>query len=82
MSIKAFSGWMLLAIFGVAALSSGGCTLFFLADELKNFRMDALPLILLIGGVPFIIFWSLAYLGYRLVTKEPEKKEKEKDNNG
>ena len=66
MTVKDFFGWVLMIIGGLIMLFSGGCSLFFLFGNAGG-GGDFLGLVLLFGGIPFLIGWG-TYAGGRKLT--------------
>lgn len=53
------------ALFGLVALFSGGCSLFFSLDALKSNPYVTFPAIMIVGGIPFVISIFLWWLSMR-----------------
>lgn len=72
-TILNFFGWVLIVIGFMIALFSGGCTLLFFLDNRTNvFDPNAIGLLLLFGGIPFVLGMGIRSLGLRLV--RPKKR--------
>lgn len=63
MNVKTFFGGLLTAVGGIVAVLSGGCTLYFMMENIQNStdRGDIL-IPLAVGGIPCVL-GILAYLG-------------------
>lgn len=65
MNVRIFFGWLLLAVGGLVAVLSGGCTLFFVIGNIRSSTDHGDLLIpLAVGGIPFVL-GILAYHGGR-----------------
>lgn len=67
MTVRSFFGGLLCLIGGLLALLSGGCSLFFVFGGMD---LESLPLVLLVGGIPFIIGLLLYKWGSSLLKAE------------
>ena len=64
MTTKSFFGTLLAVIGWGGALLSGGCTLLFLNPS--EFSVNNLGIVLLFGGVPFLLSLLLIWLGRKI----------------
>lgn len=69
MSVKQFFGWLLVVIGVLIMLLSGGCSLYFLIGTLGA-DPGLYSLVLLFGGIPFLIGWGLYAGGRKLAGKK------------
>jgi hypothetical protein len=72
--VARFFGGLLMAVGGLIAVTSGLCSLAILtmgAVSSGNDLGDSIPLVLLVGGIPFGIGLALFFIGRRLYRGSP-----------
>jgi hypothetical protein len=71
MKVKTFFGWLLLVVGAFVAVLSGGCTVYFMVQNIMNStdRGD-IVIPLAVGGIPCIISTLVYHFGKWLLRKE------------
>lgn len=68
--MKTFFGGVLLAIGILIAGASGLCTVVFFVTTVGRGSADAVPLMLVIGGIPFAVGMGLVFAGRALIRED------------
>lgn len=72
MRVKGFFGGILMVCGALIILLSGGCSIIFLASTLGQGAWTILPLVAVIGGIPFLLGLALFSGGKRLMKPDDE----------
>jgi hypothetical protein len=76
--MKRFFGGLFMVVGFLIAGASGLCSLFFLGQSLKGPGADGIGMILVFGGIPFMV-GMMIFSGGQAMFKKPNKKETEND---